>query len=57
MAGLLKLLRAGRLAADARVTCTLTGHGLKDPERAITLAAKPIALEPELDAVLAEVCR
>ncbi len=32
LAGLLKDERAGRITKGARVVCTLTGHGLKDPE-------------------------
>ncbi|MBI4582908.1 MAG: threonine synthase [Planctomycetes bacterium] len=57
VAGLLKLSRARRLAAGARLACTLTGHGLKDPERAITFAGEPVRLEADFDAVLKEVAR
>jgi threonine synthase len=34
-AGLLAMHEAGRLAPGQRVVCTVTGHGLKDPEWAI----------------------
>ena len=32
VAGVVNDLREGRLPADAQVVCTLTGHGLKDPD-------------------------
>jgi threonine synthase len=35
VAGLLQAGEEGRLAADDVVVCTVTGHGLKDPQRAI----------------------
>jgi threonine synthase len=35
-----------------RVVCTLTGHGLKDPDRAIAVSTKPHVVKPELNAVL-----
>jgi threonine synthase len=35
IAGLLKMARAGRVPADATVVCTVTGHGLKDPQWAL----------------------
>ncbi len=55
LAGLLSLARAGRVPDGVRVVCTLTGHGLKDPERAIALAGQPRALDADLDAVLEEI--
>jgi threonine synthase len=54
VAGLLQLARAGRLPAEGNIVCTLTGHGLKDPERAIKEAAPPSRVEPTLDAVRRE---
>ncbi len=36
------------------VVCILTGHGLKDPDRAIALAKKPKVLPPTLEAVVKE---
>jgi threonine synthase len=41
VAGLLKLHAEGLLTAGATVVCVLTGHGLKDPEWAISGAASP----------------
>jgi threonine synthase len=35
VAGLLKLAEAGRVPAGARITITVTGHGLKDPQWAL----------------------
>jgi len=35
IAGALRHIRAGRIAATATVVCTLTGHGLKDPDIAM----------------------
>ena len=37
-AGLLALHAAGRLDPGQRVVCTVTGHGLKDPEWAIKVS-------------------
>jgi threonine synthase len=34
VAGVIKMTAAGRIERDATVVCVLTGHGLKDPERA-----------------------
>ncbi len=41
IAGLLQARAAGRIAAGELVVCTVTGNGLKDPEWAITGAARP----------------
>lgn len=35
IAGALRDVRAGRIPAGSRIVCTLTGHGLKDPDIAI----------------------
>ena len=55
VAGLLALVRSGRIPAGARAACTLTGHGLKDPERAIASCGPVTVVEPELSAVEREV--
>jgi threonine synthase len=44
VAGLLATAADGRIAAGSVVVCTLTGHGLKDPEWAISGAPKPITV-------------
>lgn len=35
-----------------RIVCTLTGHGLKDPDRAVSLSHKPIVIKPEMNEIL-----
>lgn len=55
VAGLLKQAEAGRVKAGSRIVCVLTGHGLKDPDRAIShhMGGKQLeALEPQLDLLL-----
>ncbi len=40
VAGIIKMAALGRVPADATVVCVLTGHGLKDPERAEKVFAR-----------------
>jgi threonine synthase len=54
VAGLLQLTAAGGLPAGSVVVCVLTGHGLKDPEWAITGAAHPPVVSARADAVASE---
>ncbi len=51
IAGLKKLGELGRLAASATIVCTLTGHGLKDPTTATSLAVSPPTAPPKVEAV------
>jgi len=44
VAGLIATAADGRLPGGSVVVCTLTGHGLKDPEWAISGAPKPITV-------------
>jgi threonine synthase len=44
VAGLLQTSSDGRLPRGSRVVCTVTGHGLKDPEWAISTAPAPITI-------------
>ncbi|MEU1888723.1 MULTISPECIES: threonine synthase [Micromonospora] len=44
VAGLLQQGAEGRVPAGATVVCTVTGHGLKDPEWAISTAPAPITI-------------
>ncbi|MEV4493018.1 threonine synthase [Micromonospora coxensis] len=44
VAGLLQQGAAGRIPAGSRVVCTVTGHGLKDPEWAISTAPSPVTI-------------
>jgi threonine synthase len=50
VAGLLKAA-PGLDLADRTVVCVITGHGLKDPETALTVEAEMTDVEPDLAAV------
>jgi len=51
VAGLRKAIAAGWIPKGSLVTMTLTGHGLKDPDTALTLFPHvPTAIAPTLDA-------
>jgi len=50
VAGLLQLHADGDLEAGQTVVCVLTGHGLKEPDWAITGAAIPAVIQPDVDA-------
>jgi threonine synthase len=54
VAGLLRLSSEGRVERGSTVVCVLTGHGLKDPEWAVTGAAEPTTVPADADAVAAE---
>jgi threonine synthase len=44
VAGLLQSVDAGRIPRGSTVVCTVTGHGLKDPEWAISTAPAPTTI-------------
>jgi threonine synthase len=46
VAGLLRAREAGAVAPGERVVCTVTGNGLKDPDWAISGAARPETIPP-----------
>ena len=48
VAGLLKDLELGRIGEGSTIVCTLTGHGLKDPDVAIAQSVKPVTVDAEL---------
>ena len=48
VAGLLQQAQAGRVPAGATVVCTVTGHGLKDPEWAISTAPAPTTIQNDV---------
>ncbi len=50
VAGLLKMHAAGRVARGARIVCTVTGNGLKDPHWALELASEPLRIPVNADA-------
>jgi threonine synthase len=47
VAGLLKKAEAGALDGGQTVVCTVTGHGLKDPDWAIAGAPQPVTVEAD----------
>ncbi len=52
LAGALRDVKNGKIPAGSRIVCTLTGHGLKDPDTAIKQSTTPlIKIDAELDAV------
>ncbi|MDI6871287.1 MAG: threonine synthase [Bacillota bacterium] len=55
VAGVLKLGREGYFRPGARVVCVLTGHGLKDPDRAVAVAPPLHSVAADLDALRAAV--
>ncbi|NQU73288.1 MAG: threonine synthase [Candidatus Omnitrophica bacterium] len=57
IAGLIKLVRKGFFKRKKRlkIVCILTGHGLKDPDRAIKSIKKPKVIKPTMEAVLKEI--
>ena len=59
VAGLIKLCRnkyfshkRSAISDKPVVVCILTGHGLKDPDRAIASVKSPIVVEPKIDKVM-----
>jgi threonine synthase len=51
LAGVLKDIELGRIGEGSTIVCTLTGHGLKDPDTAIAQSAKPVTVDAELKAI------
>ncbi|HJO08622.1 MAG TPA: threonine synthase [Verrucomicrobiota bacterium] len=52
LAGLIHCVQNGLIPEGSRVVATLTGHGLKDPDNAISVAGlEPTVVAPETDAV------
>jgi len=52
IAGLLKLAKKDFFKPGDVITCTLTGHGLKDPDNAIKISEKPVTLEPDFNQIV-----
>jgi threonine synthase len=48
VAGLLQQSEAGLVPRGSRVVCTVTGHGLKDPEWAISTAPSPTTIKNDV---------
>ncbi|MGB2706186.1 MAG: threonine synthase [Candidatus Omnitrophota bacterium] len=56
VAGVLKKAKQGYFESKkSRIVCVLTGHGLKDPDRAIASIEKPKVLPAKLDAIVKEI--
>jgi threonine synthase len=52
LAGLIKSCERGIFKGGETIVCTLTGHGLKDPERAVNYAHQPIKVKAEKNSVM-----
>ncbi len=52
LAGAIKMKKADVLVDGDTIVCTLTGHGLKDPDTAIGVSKEPVKVAADLDAVL-----
>lgn len=53
VAGLLQSAAAGLVPSGSRVVCTLTGHGLKDPEWALSGAPRPETVAADVGEIAA----
>ncbi|VAX10758.1 Threonine synthase [hydrothermal vent metagenome] len=56
LAGAIKDIKSGKIPAGSKIVCTLTGHGLKDPDTAIQQSTRPlITIDATLDKVKAAI--
>ena len=55
VAGMLKYSKKDYFKKNSKIVCILTGHGLKDPDRAIASIEKPKVVGNSLKAVLKEI--
>ncbi|MCX5681316.1 MAG: threonine synthase, partial [Candidatus Omnitrophica bacterium] len=56
VAGILKLHKNNFFQGQkGNIVCTLTGHGLKDPNLVINNIAKPVVVDPNLKSILKEI--
>jgi len=53
LAGLIQDLASEKIPQGSVIVCTLTGHGLKDPDTAIQQSSKPTTVAAKMDAVKA----
>ncbi len=51
IAGVIKLGKEGFFRSGDSLVCTLTGHGLKDPDNAIAQSDSPVTVPPAIDDV------
>ncbi len=52
IAGVIKLCKEGFFGTGGRIVCTLTGHGLKDPDNAIAQSVAPVTIPPAMPEVM-----
>ena len=52
VAGVIKLSKKGYFKKGESIVCTLTGHGLKDPDTAIKVSPETCTVNPKMDDVL-----
>ncbi len=52
VAGVIKLGRESFFRGGERIVCTLTGHGLKDPDNAIAQSVEPVTIPSDMAEVL-----
>ncbi len=52
VAGVIKLNKRGYFKKGATIVCVLTGHGLKDPNRAIATSKEPVTIPATEEAVM-----
>lgn len=55
LAGLIKLGKKNYFKKESKIVCILTGHGLKDPDRAIKTIKEPKTVAAKLKAVMDEI--
>ena len=56
IAGAIRDIKCGKIPEDSTIVCTLTGHGLKDPDTAIKQSTSPVLkVKAELAAVKAAI--
>jgi threonine synthase len=53
LAGLIKDVQAENVDRRAEIVCVSTGHGLKDPDTAISQCSKPRSIKPTVEALAA----
>jgi len=52
VAGVIKRNKELGFEKGSTIVCTLTGHGLKDPDTAISVSEKPVTVRAEMDEVI-----
>lgn len=51
LAGVIKLYREGFFRQGSSIVCTLTGHGLKDPDTVFSVVKKPVKVKGEIGVI------